>query len=160
MASSASRWHTEIVNQDVAPGSRRPVLVYDGDCAFCTRSVRFIERRIRRRPTIVAWQGLDLAPLGLTVEMCETAVQWVDVDGSVESGHRAVARTLIHGGRGWWLLGRVILLPGVNLLAGVVYRWVARNRHRMPGGTAECVLPPAERGADGRPTDGSGGVSG
>lgn len=27
----------------------RPVLIYDGDCAFCTSSVRFAERRLRPR---------------------------------------------------------------------------------------------------------------
>lgn len=152
-------WHTEVVS--ALPVFETPTLVYDGDCAFCTRSVRFIERRIARRPTIVAWQSTDLEALGLTSEMCETAVQWVGVDAAIESGHRAVARTLIHGGKGWAVLGRVILLPGVSWLAGVVYRWIARNRHRMPGGTSECVLPQADRdGARGASADGSGGVSG
>jgi len=28
------------------------LLIFDGDCAFCTSSVRFIERRIRRHPRI------------------------------------------------------------------------------------------------------------
>lgn len=138
-----------------------PVLVYDGDCAFCTRSVRFIERRISRRPDIVAWQRTDLAPLGLTVDMCETAVQWVEPDGAIASGHRAIARTLIHGGGLWSVIGQALLLPGISSLAAVVYRMVARNRHRMPGGTEQCVLPQAERnGANGVDTDGSGGVSG
>lgn len=134
-----------------------PVLVYDGDCAFCTRSVRFIERRIRRRPRIAAWQHLDLASLGLTREMCETAVQWVGVDGEVASGHRAVSRTLIHGGGGWRVLGRLIVLPGVDVLAGILYRWVARNRHRLPGGTAQCAMPEAQRVTGGHGDDGSGG---
>jgi predicted DCC family thiol-disulfide oxidoreductase YuxK len=123
----------------------RPVLVYDGDCAFCTRSVRFLERYVFRRPRIVPWQQTDLAPLGLTTEMCQTAVQWVDGEGSVSSGHRAVAHTLIHGGGIWKMIGRCIVLPGVGAISAVVYRWVADNRHRMPGGTAECVLPQTER---------------
>lgn len=133
--------------------------MYDGDCAFCTRSVRFIERRIARHPRIVAWQAADLDALGLTREMCETAVQWVDVDGTVSSGHRAVARTLVHGGGAWRLLGHLISLPGVSALAGVTYRWIARNRHRMPGGSALCVLPAAERTAESATPDGSGGAS-
>ncbi|CAB4584755.1 unannotated protein [freshwater metagenome] len=141
------------------PNAGAPVLVYDGDCAFCTRSVRFIERRIARRPLIVAWQRTDLQALGLTREMCETAVQWVGVDGEVSSGHRAVARTLIHGRSGWWVLGRFILLPGVDAVAAVAYRWVARNRHRMPGGTAECVLPASERSTEASGPDGSGGAT-
>lgn len=125
----------------------RPVLVYDGDCAICSSSVRALERWVRRRPTVVPWQRTDLVALGLTPAQCEEAVQFVDVDGSVASAQFAVARTLLVGGRGWALLGRVMLLPGVRWLAGVVYRWVARNRHRLPGGTPACSLPQAERDA-------------
>lgn len=133
------RWHTWGVE------TPRPILIFDGDCAFCTRSVRVLERRIRRRPAIEAWQRLDLDSMGVTREECEAAVQWIAADGSRASGHIAVARTLIHGGKGWALLGRLLLLPGVSWLAGRVYAWIARNRHRMPGGTAECALPADER---------------
>lgn len=118
----------------------RPLLVYDGDCAFCTRSVRFVERHIARHPVIRSWQSLDLAPLALTEAMCLEAVQLVREDSSVVSAHIAVARTLIHGRRGWAVLGWLMLLPGVRQIAGVVYRWVARNRHRLPGGTAACAI--------------------
>jgi len=34
----------------------------------------------------------------------------------------------------------VLLLPGVNALAGVGYRWIARNRHGLPGGSDACAL--------------------
>lgn len=137
MVVETRRWHTEVMD--------RPLLVFDGDCAFCTRSVRFVEKRIRRRPDIRSWQSLDLESLGLSQAQCEEAVQWVGTDGERASAHVAVARTLVHGGKGWAVLGRVLLLPGVEAVAGVVYRWVARNRHRMPGGTAQCNLPASER---------------
>lgn len=123
----------------------RPLLVFDGDCAFCTRSVRFVERRIRRHPEIVAWQSLDLAAHGLTQAECEEAVQWIGADGRRASAEAAVARTLVYGGRGWSVLGRILLWPGVRTVAGVVYRWIARHRHRMPGGSAQCNLPASER---------------
>jgi predicted DCC family thiol-disulfide oxidoreductase YuxK len=123
----------------------RPVLVFDGDCALCSTSVRLLERMVRRRPTIIAWQHATLSELGLTQAQCEEAVQWVEVDGTVLSAHHAVGRTLTYGGRGWWLIGRVITAPGVQRVSGAVYRWVARNRHRLPGGTPACSLPQAER---------------
>lgn len=129
--------------------SPRPLLVFDGDCAFCTRSVRVLERRIQRHPDVEPWQRLDLARVGLSQEECEAAVQWVGVDGRRASGHVAVARTLIYGGKGWSVLGRLLLLPGVSWVAGRVYSWVARNRHRLPGGTAECSLPADERTSTG-----------
>ena len=121
-----------------------PLLIFDGDCAFCTSSVRFIERRIRRHPRIQSWQRSDLAELGLTQEQCETAVQLIE-NGQVTSAHVAIARLLIYGKRGWAVLGYLLLVPGIKQIAGVVYRWVAKNRDRMPGGTAECALPQSER---------------
>ena len=121
-----------------------PLLIFDGDCAFCTSSVRFIERRIRRHPRIQPWQRSDLAGLGLTQEQCESAVQLIE-NGRVTSAHVAVARLLIYGKRGWAVLGYLLLVPGIKQIAGVVYRWVAKNRDRMPGGTAECALPQSER---------------
>ena len=121
-----------------------PLLIFDGDCAFCTRSVQFIERRIRRHPRIQPWQRTDLAELGLTQEQCETAVQLIEGD-RLTSAHVAIARILIYGKRGWAVLGYLLLVPGIKQIAGVVYRWVAKNRDRMPGGTAECALPQSER---------------
>ena len=121
-----------------------PLLIFDGDCAFCTRCVRFIERRIRRHPRIQPWQRSDLADLGLTQEQCETAVQLIE-GNRLTSAHVAVARGLIYGRRGWAVLGYLLLVPGIKQIAGVVYRWVAKNRDRMPGGTTECALPQSER---------------
>ncbi|MBM3799764.1 MAG: DUF393 domain-containing protein [Actinobacteria bacterium] len=122
-----------------------PLLIYDGDCAFCSSSVRFIERRVKRHPRLEPWQRLDLDALGLTVEQCQAAVQWVGADGLTASGHEAVGRLLVHAGGAWGLVGRTILAPGVRSVAKVTYSWVARNRHRLPGGTPECSLPSADR---------------
>jgi predicted DCC family thiol-disulfide oxidoreductase YuxK len=85
-----------------------------------------------------------LPELGLTQEQCETAVQFIE-GGRVTSAHVAVARILIYGKKGWAILGYLMLLPGIKQIAGVAYRWVAKNRDRMPGGTAECALPQSER---------------
>lgn len=124
------------------------LLVFDGDCAFCTKCANFVERRMKRHPDVVAWQKSDLVALGLSQAQCEEAVQWIGADGKRASAQHAVARTLVFGGKGWALLGWLLLVPGISHLAGFVYRLIARNRHRMPGGTAECVLPQSERTSD------------
>lgn len=117
-----------------------PVLVFDGDCAFCTASVRRYERWVARRPVVVAWQWADLDRLGLTPQQCTEALQWVGADGRCRSGAAAVAAALRHAGRGWALLGWLLSAPLVRTLAAWVYRWVATNRHRLPGGTAACSI--------------------
>jgi predicted DCC family thiol-disulfide oxidoreductase YuxK len=120
----------------------RPVVIFDGDCAICTTLAGVIERRLRPPAAVAPWQRLDLAAYGLTDVQCTEALQYVDADGRVYAGELAVAR-LLRASR-WWArpAGVVIELPGVRSVAGVVYRWVARNRSRLPGGTAACAVPP------------------
>lgn len=118
------------------------MLIYDGDCAFCTRSARWAERRLPAGTRVVAWQQIDdLSALGLTVADVTTAAYWVDPDGRSHGGERAVSAGLVAMGGGWAILGRVVGAPPAVWLAGPVYRLVARYRHQMPGGTAACRLP-------------------
>lgn len=130
-----------------ATDDARPVFVYDGDCAFCTTCARFIEARIPTSATVSPWQFSDLAALGVTQEAAEAAVLWV-VPGrpaATVAGPQAIARLLGDAGGVWRPLGWFLDLPPVRALAWPVYRWIARNRHRLPGGTAACSLPHAER---------------
>ncbi len=124
----------------------RPLVVFDGDCAFCTASVDRIRNRIRPDVEFVPWQRLDLPALGLTEEQVENAVQWIGSDGGRASGARAGAMLLRRAARPWRLLGTVMLIPPFSWVAAVVYRLVAQNRHRLPGGTPACAFPgPSER---------------
>lgn len=115
------------------------MLVFDGDCAFCTSSARALGR-IGPRAGIVAWQQADLDTLGITEEQAIEAVQWVGADGTVLAGHEAIAAVLASAGPVWRLVGRTITLPGISAIAAVVYRLVADNRHRLPGGTPACAV--------------------
>lgn len=92
-------------------------------------------------PDAQPYQFIDVAQFGLTAEQCNEAVQFVAADGHVYAAHIAVGMLLGGAGKGWWVLGSLMRLPGLRWLSGVSYRWVARNRHRLPGGTAACALP-------------------
>jgi predicted DCC family thiol-disulfide oxidoreductase YuxK len=120
--------------------AERPVLLFDGDCAFCSTSARLLEQRIRPSAAIVAWQLADLAELGVSAEQATAAVQWVGSDRGVRSGHEAIAAALGTAGTGWRALGRLLLLPGISWLAARTYALVAANRYRLPGGTPACKL--------------------
>lgn len=121
----------------------RPVLVYDGDCAFCTSSVRLLEK-IGPEAEMVAWQQTDLNVLGLSEEAASAAVQWIETDGTVRSGHEAIAAALDSADGIWALAGRVLLLPRISPIAAAAYRLIATNRHRLPGGTPACAIDPQE----------------
>jgi predicted DCC family thiol-disulfide oxidoreductase YuxK len=126
---------------DVAKDRERGLLIFDGDCGFCTTSARFVSRWVDRRDRyeVQPWQELDLAPLGVTEADCIEAAQFVRCDGSVVSGHRAIAAGLTHGAPLWRPLGHLLTLPGVSQLAARVYTWVADHRYALPGGTAACA---------------------
>jgi predicted DCC family thiol-disulfide oxidoreductase YuxK len=115
--------------------------VYDGDCAFCTSCARFVERRVPTAAQVVPWQFADLDALGLTVGECEQAVQWVWPDGRRAAGPDAIAELLRGSTAGWRPVGRLLGWRPVRGLSWPAYRWVARNRHRLPGGTAACAVP-------------------
>lgn len=91
---------------------------------------------------VVAWQRADLARLGLTAEQCREALQWVGADGEHVEGAAAVAASLRHAGKGWAVVGWLLSAPLLRTVADRVYRLVARNRHRLPGGTAACAWEP------------------
>jgi predicted DCC family thiol-disulfide oxidoreductase YuxK len=130
------------MNDSVDPAPR-PVVIFDGDCGICTTLARVVEARLRPPAAVRPWQRLDLGAYGLTELQCAEALQYVDADGRVFAAEMAVARVL-QASRPWARpVGYVIALPGVRSLAGVVYRWVARNRSRLPGGTPACAVPPA-----------------
>jgi predicted DCC family thiol-disulfide oxidoreductase YuxK len=121
----------------------RSVLVYDGDCAFCSSSARLLGR-LGPAAEIVAWQLTDLDELGLTEAKAAAAVQWVETDGAVRCGHEAIAAALRSADGIWALAGRALLLPGASPIAARGYRLIAGNRHRLPGGTPACAVDPQE----------------
>ncbi|MEV6103296.1 DUF393 domain-containing protein [Streptomyces sp. NPDC051940] len=122
--------------------SSRALLVYDGDCGFCTSSVRFAERRIRPRCEAVPWQFTDLDALGVSAARAVHEVVWIAPGGQVYGGVRAVARLLRSAGPGWRALGLLLQTPPAVWLGHGVYRLIAANRHRLPGGTPACAVRP------------------
>jgi len=118
--------------------THRPVLLYDGDCSFCTSCARLVERRIRPDATVTPWQLADLGELGVTEEQAVEAVQWVEGDGTVRAGHEAIAAMLLSAGSISRPVGRFLLLPGISSIAAKAYTLVAANRQRLPGGTPAC----------------------
>ncbi|MEU7410032.1 DUF393 domain-containing protein [Streptomyces sp. NPDC042638] len=125
---------------------RRPVLVYDGDCGFCAASVALAQKWIRPRCDITSSRRAHLDALGVSRERAEYEALWITPDGTVYGGAQAVARLLSSAGGGWAVLGAALQPAPMRWAALGVYRVIAHNRHRLPGGTPACVLP-AGRGS-------------
>lgn len=114
-----------------------PTLIYDGGCDFCGRCADWIATRLPAGAAVVESRHTDLAALGLSEQQAADAAWWIDTDGTHHRGHRAIAEALRACGGSWSRLGRLLILPGVSLLAAAVYELVARNRHRL--GCKNCL---------------------
>lgn len=114
-----------------------PTLIYDGDCGFCQRCANWIATRLPTSASVISSQQADLAAAGLSEQQATDAAWWIDTDGTHHRGHRAIAESLRACGGFWRPLGRLLILPGVSLLAAAVYELIARNRHRL--GCKNCL---------------------
>ncbi|GAA1088662.1 thiol-disulfide oxidoreductase DCC family protein [Nocardiopsis composta] len=119
---------------------RGPVLVYDGDCGFCTSSVRLAERRLAPGVRAVPWQRAGLPEA--TERRALEEVLLLHPDGRrIWGGSDAVAVLLLTGPhRALRPLGLLLRAPVLRGVGAAAYRWVARNRYRMPGGTPACSV--------------------
>ena len=97
-------------------------------------------RKITREVTpIRPYQNLDLPALGLSSELTSKAVYYVR-DGKYLVAADAIAQLLIDSKTFWMVVGLFLKLPLVRNLARIVYYWIAKNRHKLPGGRPECKL--------------------
>lgn len=115
----------------------RPILVFDGDCGFCTMTARWAAARLDD-VDVEPWQALDLDALGLTEEQVSSAAYWVEPGRPPRSGHEAVAAAFQAMGWPWRGLGDAVAHPSMAWLAAPAYELVAANRGHLPGSTPAC----------------------
>jgi len=133
---------------DPAPG--QAVLLYDGRCQLCVRSVGYLRR--------LDWFGRVACRDGRDPANYPPTPQPLDPQRLTEEMHLVTPdRHQVYHGFGafrwmaWrlpplWLVAPLLYLPGVPALGQRVYLWVARNRfHLVPCHEGACVLPPKKR---------------
>ncbi|MDE2938652.1 MAG: DCC1-like thiol-disulfide oxidoreductase family protein [Chloroflexota bacterium] len=119
------------------------VVYYDGECGFCTLSVRALALAdFFRVVTWTSYQELDEPPSGLAWEDLDAAAYLEVRKGSSQSGDGPEEeRRLYQGFYAFRMLtlrlpplmplAPLLWLPGVNRLGESTYKWVAANRYRI-----------------------------
>ena len=108
---------------------RRDLVLWDGDCGFCRRGVRWFERRdVAGRMQMVPYQEAPSPPM--TPELaaaCGRALYIVHPDGRMTRAGRAILYMI--GAIGYPRLARVLAWPPFVWAVELGYWLVARNRH-------------------------------
>lgn len=115
------------------------MLLYDADCAFCTRSAR-IGMRFGLRAQIMPMQSVDLVGLGIDIDRAQREIPSVGARGAVSYGALAIADALSTGNALCRTVSTLMRSWPIRQVANGVYRLVARNRHHLPGGTPACAI--------------------
>ncbi len=127
-------------------------MVYDGDCGFCTRPVRFVLNRDQKRLLCFASRE-GVAGKGVRARHPELqeveSLLWVDRVNGVERvlthSDAVLAVAAYLGG----IYGVLATLGGLvpRAIRNPAYQMVAKVRRRLMGGASSCMLPrPAELG--------------
>lgn len=121
------------------------IVLFDGTCAFCERSVIFISARdpggyFRFGASQTPEARALLEPLGVSRETARSIL--LIEAGTVYMRSTASLRIAARMSFPWSLLRVLLLVPAP--LRDVGYRIVAAVRHRLAGPSNACNIPPRE----------------
>lgn len=126
-------------------GSETNIVLFDGVCNLCNKTVQFIIRKDSkakfRFASVQSESGqLLLEQLGLPLDSFESLVYIRDNRFYIKS--TAVLKILRGLGGGWQLLYLLIIIP--RFLRDMGYDFIAIRRYRCIGKSETCVVPTPE----------------
>ncbi|MGH8752479.1 MAG: lipase maturation factor family protein [Burkholderiales bacterium] len=118
----------------VNAGGPKPLLIYDGDCGFCTYWARYWQKLTQNRVSYEPYQQAATGFPQIPLAEFQRAVQYIAPDGEIASAAKASFLTLSHArGKGIWL-ALYRSLPGFAAISERVYAFIAAHRsvfHRL-----------------------------
>ena len=124
---------------------RPAIVLFDGTCAFCERSLVFVARRDTTNyfqfGASQTPEGAEiLARYGVNADTASTIV--LIEDGRVFTKSSAALRIARRMRWPWPLAAVFLAVP--RFIRDAVYMTVSRNRHRLMGRQDVCAVPPPE----------------
>lgn len=120
------------------------IILFDGTCAFCEGSVRFIADRDNGHFKFGASQNPEgqalLAQFGTTRDATKSLI--LIEDNQIYLRSTAVLRVAGHMSAPWRYARVLLVIPAP--VRDAVYRVVAAVRHRIAGRSNACEIPPPE----------------
>jgi len=120
------------------------IILFDGTCAFCERSVRFIAARDGGHFKFGASQNPEgralLEQFGTSRDAARSMI--LIEDGRIFMRSDAVLRVARHLKAPWKYASLFLYVP--RPIRDVLYRGVAAVRHRIAGESNACEIPPPE----------------
>ena len=135
---------TQAPNSEIASyGS--PILVYDGSCGFCSRSVQFMLRHERRHDLLFATRDSELGERLRRTHKLESvqSMLWIE-GGQVFAASGAVLKAAGYLG-GWWSRLAVLGSFCPSFMLNGVYKFIAKNRRRLSSSAVVCLVPNPEQ---------------
>lgn len=121
---------SDVGNPEAGSNDTQACMIFDDSCVMCSAAARWVERNT----DLVAVPGSEWQKGQAGIGDAELASSVWTLDGGqvAQNETRAVANILSHSrSRVYRFLGRVLVLWGIRHVANVVYRFIARNRHRF-----------------------------
>jgi len=124
---------------------KQPILLFDGECGFCNKSVQFFLRHERANKLmhfapLESQEGKALRTYFKINEKVDSIILIRHHDAYIKSC-AALRLTLYMRGL-WPLLVIFVVIP--PFLRNLVYDLIARNRQRIAGRVENCALLPEE----------------
>ncbi len=121
-----------------------PVIIFDGVCNLCNKSVQFILKRDRKKQfRFTTLQGKTAQSLlyksGLTTDELNSFI--LVEKGKIYTRSTGALRLCRKLSGAWPLLYAFMIVP--RFIRDAVYKWIARNRYKWFGKKETCMIPDA-----------------
>lgn len=125
--------------------TRHAIILFDGECSFCSRSVQFIIKHDKAKLFKFTPSQSEIAQQIKAAYAVQnvTGTMILIRDGDVFTHSDAVLRIAGELGLPWKLAKVFLIIPGG--IRNAMYRFVSANRHRFSKSKQSCMVPTDEQ---------------